>query len=484
MTIPVEIEYDNSKIEDFNGLINEAFRSALEFGRKIVVAILEQRDKELAEKRDKKQYRNKGKQQTSVKTILGVIEFKRNVYMDTAAAEGAKYVHLLDKDIGIRKIGQMSEGICQMAAAAVCELPYRGAAKLITEMTGLSISAQGVWNIVQKTGEQQRSVIQRHAELAEENRGSGAIESKILYEENDGIWLKLQGKSRQDHGPSREMKVGIAYDGVLWKIGKDKKKRRELDNKVAYASFDAASAFKRDKEGLVASRYKVDEIELRVQNGDGAPWVQTDDPERISVLDKFHRNKKITECVRDPEFAALIRSLLNGRMIDDALSCIEAQINSVEDEQEKADLQELYSYYSINKNALLGYYDRGIKIPETRLPGIVHHARLGSMEGNVFTLIGNRMKGRRACWSIKGGNHLALLLCAYHTTGFEHLFTDPVLPENNGESESVKKLSAARIPPKTGKGYEYSRRGSLPANSWVDKIFGNIQSSFTDLRLT
>lgn len=46
-----------------------------------------------------------------------------------------------------------------------------------------------------------------------------------------------------------------------------------------------------------------------------------------------------------------------------------------------------------------------IEVPLTS--GVTHNARLGSMEGNVFSLIGNRMKGRRACRRVDGGNHLA-----------------------------------------------------------------------------
>ena len=49
------------------------------------------------------------------------------------------------------------------------------------------------------------------------------------------------------------------------------------------------------------------------------------------------------------------------------------------DSQEKAALEERYSYYANNESALLGYYDCGIVIPETRKPGEIYHARLGSM---------------------------------------------------------------------------------------------------------
>lgn len=122
-----------------------------------------------------------------------------------------------------------------------------------------------------------------------------------------------------------------------------------------------------------------------------------------------------TECVSDKEIAENLRNFLFQNRFDELLDCIEAYINSSEDKREKAKLQELYRYYSENKEALAGYRDRGISIPPTRNPDEVFHANLGSMEGNVFTIIGNRMKGRRACWSVAGGNRLAALLCKHYS---------------------------------------------------------------------
>ena len=374
-------------------------------------------------------------------------------------------MYLLDEELGIERIGLVSEEVCRTAAAAVCETTYRGAAKLITQTTGLHISAQGVWNIIQKLGSARKEQICQQADQAARHNGTGMVDSRILYEENDGIWLALQGQSRKKYGRSKEMKVGIAYDGVTWQVGKNTK-RRKLDCKIAYASFENAREFQRNKEGVVASRFNVDGIELRVINGDGAQWIQKHgEADCISVLDQFHRNKKLTECVRDDEFAKLLRSLLYENRTEDLLKCLEAQINSVTDEREKADLQELYRYYSNNKEALPGYYDRGREIPPTREPGIIHHARLGSMESNVFTLIGNRMKGRRACWSVRGADHLALILCAYHTTGVEQWFVSR--PRDHIRQEFPCVMAAANVQKKIGKGTELYHTASLPNYTWL-----------------
>lgn len=460
MTITVEVDFGKQEISNFQDLLENVCQASYALGREMLRQALERLDDKLLAERDAARYRCKGFQRTCVKTILGATEFKRRVYVDNAAVEGTHCVHLLDEALGMEKIGLVASDVCRLAAAAACESNYRSAAKTVSEATGLSISPQGVWNLVQKMGRNQAAVMERHAELAQMHKGTGVLSSEILYEEDDGIWLKLQGASRKEYGASKEMKVGIAYDGVLYQTGKSGPKRRTLDNKVAYASFSSAEDFERNKEGLVASRFRVEDIRLRVSNGDGANWIRKKQSKNgICTLDAFHRNKKITECVKNPEFAQLLRTHLQNKDIPALLACMEAQINSTDDESERNGLLVLQRYYTENQENLLGYYDRGIEIPETRAPGVVHHARLGSMEGNVFTLIGNRMKGRRACWSFDGANNLALLLCLQKTTGFSYLFAKPApMPteENEPVFEDVLPIfGASKVPEREGHGYEF-----------------------------
>lgn len=480
MTITLTVEISKAEIKNFSALVKEIYQISLGIGREILKTALEKLDDELLADRDAGRYRCKGFQKTCIKTILGAVEYKRRVYVDEVAVESKRCVHLLDKELGMEKVGLVSEEVCQIAATAVCETTYRGAAELITETTGLAISAQGVWDIIQKLGESQVSLVQRHAELAQHHKGTGALVTKLLYEENDGIWLKLQGRSRQEHGPAKEMKVGIAYDGVQWAETKSGK-RRILDNKVAYASFENAREFRKHKEGLVASRFDVEQVQLRVYNGDGANWIRQENSKHcIDVLDCFHRNKKITECVRDPAFASLLRGLLYNKNIELLLECLDAQINSLSDPAEIEKMKELQSYYRENKDSLLNYYDRGITIPETREPGVIHHARLGSMESNVFTLIGNRMKGRRACWSEAGANNLAVLLCQRHTVGFEDLFASlPSLPEKKPEFvDALPLYGADKIPKKEGRGYEWKDSLTISGTTgWLSSFLKEISKS-------
>ena len=477
MTITVNFDLGKREIKDFQELEKTIYRTVLQFGREIAAKALEGMDEQLLGSRDVSRYRCKGFQKTCIKTIMGPVEFERRVYVDNAAVEGQHCVHLLDEALELNQIGLVTENVCKLAATAACETTYRSAAKTITETNGLSISAQGVWNIVQKLGEQQKARIERHAELAQHGQGTGVLETKLLYEENDGIYLKLQGKDRKLYGSDREMKVGIAYPGVRW-MPCGKTKRRILDNKVAYATFDPVSAFRKAKEGLIASRFNVKGIDLRIVNGDGAQWIQKKNGVKtIPVLDKYHRNKKITECVADKEFADNLRNLLYAGEIDLLLTVIEAQINSLlpEENQKEIDkLTELYGYFSENKEALLDPYQRGIEIPKTYAPGKIHHARLGSMESNIYTLVGNRMKGGRCCWSIRGGDNLALLLTAYHTSGLENLFADLPAPPKPKEvwKDTLPMFGASKVPEREGHGYDYCHTSSLSAvaGTWMSEL--------------
>lgn len=79
------------------------------------------------------------------------------------------------------------------------------------------------------------------------------------------------------------------------------------------------------------------------------------------------------------------------------------------------------------------------------------------LQGSIFTLIGNRMKGRRACWSINGANHLALILCACHTTGLDTMFAPLSATKERKQPEVT--WSSVATPKKMAKGKSITAQG-------------------------
>lgn len=483
MTITVEFDFDKSGFTNFTELERKIWRFVLEIGRILLRRILEVWDEELFNSRERSRYASHGKRKTCLKTLVGDVEYERTVYVDKGVEGRNACVFLLDEALGIETVGLVTPAVCEVIANTICETTYRETSRMLKETTGLSISPQGVWNIVQDLGETRREQVGRYSDLRRERRSTGMISTKLLYEEDDGIWLSLQGRDRKEYGPGKELKVGIAYDGVLWSGGKSGKARRTLHNKVAYTSFESAEEYREHKEGLIASRFDVEGIQMRIRNGDGAGWLRGFRNADVNVLDEFHRNKAVTTSVRNPEFRTELMKRLHDKDVPGVFEYLEAMINSEDDPDAVKNYIDLQDYFMNNKDGLLGVYDRGLDIPKTSQPGTIHHARLGSMESNVFTLVGNRMKGRRANWSVKGAANLANLLCLYHTTGLSGMFTG--LSEPLSETVPVmerKPLSASAVPTKTGKGHECWRRTTVPNVPWLKSITGF--QSLTDLRLS
>ena len=398
------------------------------------------------------------------------VEYSRVLYEFTDEQGNIGRIYLLDQAIGKAVCGQISHLLAEKIVETSCEASYRKTSEAISSMTGQTISHTGAWKVVQALGEEVNGQEKENALLAKENESLGQHEAKLLFEEQDGVYLNLQGKDREKHGPMHEMKVAIAYEGAK-QTGKE---RFNLSGKVACANFESAAEFLKRKEGAIAAHYNIDEINLRIFNGDGANWMKgnlIDDTVHYQ-LDTFHRNKAIIEHIRDPEARKTLFKLLYSKQIDLLLDVIEAYSNSTEDENERDNFLKLLRYFQNNRDGLILYKRRGLELPEPS-EGIVYR-NCGAMESNIYSLIARRMKRRRANWSIKGGNNMARML-TLKATGRLHRtlsgFVPMCLPERYSR-EVETTLSAAKSPDKVGKGYNGFAHASIPpSQKWMKALF-------------
>ncbi len=422
--------------------------------------ILVRIDDEIAKFRDRGIYRHKGKRKTTIKTLMGEVEFERAVYKTKGENGEPQHIYLLDKIINLETFGKVSANLAFKIAENACISSYRNTAKNITELTGQSISHGGAWNIIQTLGEAIKEEEDKYTKLIEEEKIIGTKETKVLFEEADGVYINIQGKDRPKKARKLEMKVAVAYDGWV----ESSKGRYELRNKIAIAGFDKAKDFQKRKEGIIASKYNTDEIELRILNGDGAPWIKNGiiDETVHYQLDQFHLQREITRKVKDKEQKSEIQRLLKSKEIEELLKYITKIYIAAEEEKEKIKLKELYTYLCENKEGLLPYTERGLTIPAP--PEGVIYRLLGTMEHHICDIIAKRMKHRKASWSIKGGEYLAKILTAkVSQTLYEKItnISEIILPEKYTK-EAIEILSAAKAPKKEGKGYQYPRAGGIP----------------------
>lgn len=446
----------------FKELEKNIYAWVCQIGREFTKEFLERYDRMLMEGRDKKKYRNKGARQTTVKTVYGEVTYQRIVYEVTEEDGTRRFVYLLDETLDLDHVGLISTNLSELLVKGITELSYRECALQVSEKTGQTISAMGVWNVIQALGEK---VCEEEAELTEEyKRGNvkGKKDVPVLFEEADGVYIKLQGKDRKKEKQDKaEIKIGIAYDG--WrKTGPD---RYALENKVVVAGFAKAKEFQEYREAVIAKEFNLDEVSQRILNADGASWIKkVKDKSTCFQLDPFHRNKAVKEKIHEEAARDAILELLKED-IEELFQYLETYRNSLSDEDEIEDVEDLIHYYENNQEGLVPYQSQGLELPDP--PEGLEYRNMGTMENHVWSVIAKRMKHGHRSW-----NHLAKIL-AKKCSGKLHEVTErlrkPVFEEEKVEELYGEILMSAKAPKKDGKGYQY------PAIGHVVGLDGKIQ---------
>ena len=438
----------------FKQLEKNIFKWICEIGQNFTREFLERYDQILMQERDKSKYRHKGLRQTTVKTVYGEVTYHRAVYEVTEEDGWKHFVYLLDETLELEQIGLISTNMAELLVKGITEQSYRACAAQVSEMTGQTISAMGVWNVIQALG---AKVCEEEKELTEAHKQGkvcGEKESPVLFEEADGVYIKLQGKDRKNARQDKaEVKIGIAYDG--WKqTGQD---RYQLVNKVVVAGFSPAKEFHTCREAAIAQTFNLDEVCQRILNADGASWIKkVKDKSTCFQLDPFHRNKAVKEKIHNKKAQKDILELLAQEEIEEVFHYLELYKNSLSEEKEIKDAEELIRYYKNNKEGLLPYQSQGLELPEN--PEGLEYRNMGTMENHVWSVIAKRMKHNHTSWSKRGGNHLAKILakkCSGKLYEVTQSLKQPLFETETVEELYGEILLSAKAPKKDGKGYEY-----------------------------
>lgn len=332
----------NSMIKEngvtFKELEKNIYAWVCQIGREFTKEFLERYDRMLMEDRDKKKYRNKGARQTTVKTVYGEVTYQRMVY-EVIEEDGTKrFVYLLDETLELDHVGLILTNMAELLVKGITELSYRECATKVSEMTGQTISAMGVWNVIQALGEK-------------------------------------------------------------------------------------STCFQ---------------------------------------LDPFHRNKAVKEKIHERTAREAVLELLREEEIEEVFRYLEIYRNSLSDDDEIQDVEELIRYYENNREGLLPYQSQGLDLPEP--PEGLEYRNMGTMENHVWSVIAKRMKHGHRSWSRRGGNHLAKILakkCSGKLYEVTERLRSPVFEEEKVEELYGEILMSAKAPKKEEKGYEYPVMGHV-----------------------
>ncbi len=385
----------------FSELEREVYRFVCKLAVDIIQHILAEKEKQIHETRDKKRYVANGKRKSNIKVIFGIVEYDRHLYIDR---ETGKYIYLFDEHINLCKLGNYSENLVNKMIELVSEMSYRQAEEKMELLTNNKISHQSFWNIVQKYGgilqEKQRSL---SGNLVEGNY-HGSVQTKVLFMEQDGIWLKMQQQDRDKKSGSAEMKIAVNYTG--W--SNDNTLRYDkLLNKTVIAGFFDTDTFYNLTDSLIYNTYDMDRVLYKISNADGAAWTNRGEIADIFQIDYFHINQAIIRGVRNKEKLKKFLYLLKNKKYDELIKELEFYKNQIKDLKSKKAVRELYEYLDNNRRYLPRWQEK-LKLEDE--PN-VKYKNLGVQENQNCTIITRRMKHRKMSWSKKGATNLAMILC-------------------------------------------------------------------------
>ncbi len=458
---------DNSL--SFKTLEQKIYRIVCDIACDIFKDALEKIDKMLMATRDVERYRHKGIKKTHVNTVMGVIEYSRRIYECYNDDNKKEYIYLLDQYLNNETIGHVSTNLAEKIIERSLEESYRKTAEAVESATNTSLSHTTAWNVIQKVGKKLEEIDQQLIKRYEHGNINGQREIDVLFQEADGVWINMQGKDRPKSGKSskKEMKIAKFYEG--WKKRGNQKNSYLTYNRKIIAGFEKANDFKKLSDATIAQNYNVDEIQYRIINGDGDPWIKRGIGEEgvHYQLDPFHRARSIVRAVPEKEQVKKLNNMFDEGKVDEAMEYLkDLMIEYVEDEKVRDKLHKLYDYLSKNYDGLTPYQLRGLELPDP--PEGITYRNMGTMESSVCDVIKLRMKGRKMSWTKKGANALGKLL-ALRASGDLYetldLLLDNTITDNKAEEivEEIVQLSAADVNKKPKDSGIYPiKRASMP----------------------
>jgi len=446
------------------------YEAGLAVAREIFRHTLEACEEEIRINRNKnatgRHYKNIVGRNLTYKTIMGEVDVVRRYYKYTDEKTGEdKHIYLLDEKLKGALIGKMTMNVALYSAQLITEQSYREVAERVSEVTSLAISPQAVWNLIQGLAERLNMECS-HEKKPTEEEARKVVE--VIFEEADGVYIKMRGSDRPEDGHAREMKIATFYEGFRMLHRNKNKEEYECVGKRYITSFGNPQDFFEKKEDYLAQFYKTEKIGTRLINHDGAAWIGNvysyPRGKVYKQLDPYHRNKVLRKSGLSKDQIHEIMGYFRHHEIQEVFKALQRIYHEVEEEKKKSRIAKIYEYYYNSRKILIPIMERGI----SNLPKLkrgLEYRSLGTMESSVGNVVGRRLKKRKAAWSIRGAENITRLIglklcgdmksCIANITGEYIKIEEP-------DDDFSEILSASAIRVISGKGYKYPVTARLP----------------------
>lgn len=261
-------------ISDFT---NDLESEMIEFGSQVTQFLVEYAENIIFKLKDRKEkFESLEKDDRTIISIFGEINFKRRYYQDKETKER---IYLLDQFLKLEKRERMLPNVRERLIDEAKETSYKRAGEKASY--GTEISKQTVKNEINK--------LDFKAEIAEEKENKKKVKKLYIIADEDHVHLQKGG--------IEEPRLIIVYDSII-----AKGKRIELKNKKHFGGIYRKKIDDLWEEVMtyIENNYDTEYLERVYISGDGANWIKTGLEwiiKSVYVLDEFHMKKAVNGIV-------------------------------------------------------------------------------------------------------------------------------------------------------------------------------------------
>lgn len=373
-------------ISDFT---NNLESEMIEFGIQVTQFLVEYAENIIFKLKDRKEkYECLEKDDRTIISIFGEINFKRRYYQDKETKER---VYLLDQFLKLEKRERMLPNVKERLIEEARETSYKRAGQKASY--GTEISKQTVKNEINK--------LDFKGEIGEEKENKKKVKKLYIIADEDHVHLQKGG--------IEEPRLIIVYDSII-----AKGKRIELKNKRHFGGIYTKKIDDLWEEVMtyIENNYDTEYLERVYISGDGANWIKTGLEwiiKSVYVIDEFHMNKAVNGIVgriakknkeeKEKQKKELRRELRRLNFVRFKEICYEILAEEMEKNTRKRK-EDLMKYILNNIEGIKNLYRN-----KKELHGC-------SAEGHISHIYSDRMSSRPMGWSTININNMSKLRTA------------------------------------------------------------------------
>ena len=402
---------------------NDLESEMIKFGIEVTQFVVEYSEDIIFKLKERKEkFESLEKDERTIISIFGEVNFKRRYYKDKGTKER---IYLLDQFLKLEKRERMLPNVKERLIEEARETSYRRAGEKASY--GTEISKQTVKNEINK--------LDFKAELSEEKENKKKVKKIYIIADEDHVHLQKGG--------IEEPRLVVVYDNVV-----AKGKRIELKNKKHFGGIYTKRIDDLWEEVMtyIENNYDTEYLERVYISGDGASWIKTGVEWIVKskyVLDEFHMKKAVNGIVgritktnkekKEKEKKELRTALRRLNFVSFKEKCYEILAEEMEKTIRKRK-EEMMNYILNNIEGIKNLYRN-----KKELHGC-------SAEGHISHIYSDRMSSRPMGWSTTNVENMSKLRIAKE----DKIRTEKILNNNKkvielNEIQKIRNQANAKI---------------------------------------